>query len=112
MSDTDLDLIWAAWNGERGSDQERIARVFVAGAALCLRKNEAYGSSAWKAPVLAPGLDVGTAILVRMSDKVERLNSLLGDSRRDSGDEPIEDTLHDLVNYGLLYLARPTRSSS
>jgi len=100
-----LRLIQNSAGGYNGEDQTRIARVGLAFLVTLLRKNRDYGSSVFKTPLLAPSLDPGTAILVRMSDKIERLshnNALEINETRD-------DTMMDLGAYALLYLARPSR---
>jgi len=44
-------------------------------------------------------------IVVRLGDKYERLNSLVWKSREAKvADEKVEDTLVDIINYGLLAL--------
>ena len=44
-----------------------------------------------------------------MSDKVERLHSLAG-RNGEVQDESWEDTLDDLIAYGVLYKARPSHA--
>ena len=108
QDDKDLGLIHAALFGERGDDQKRIVEQVVKWGAMILRKNHDYGSSVWKVPKLAPTCDIGTAILVRMSDKIERIESLdLKGGKNEVEDEKVEDTISDLGAYCLLYLARP-----
>jgi hypothetical protein len=111
MDDTNLDLIRVALWGDRGEDQQRIAQAVVEWGALLLRKNHDYGSSVWKTPILAPDCDPGTAIRVRMSDKIQRLTQLL-QREAEVKEESIHDTLRDLGAYCLLELARPTESVS
>ena len=103
-------LIFDALAGKRGIDQERIAEVVFAWAEELLEKNRDYGSSVWMAPVLAPECQSEAAIRVRMSDKIQRLQTLI--SLQQTGqlpevDESIEDTVSDLGAYCLLWLARP-----
>jgi hypothetical protein len=98
----------------RGPDQQRIAEVGLEWITLLLKKNSDYGSSVWKTPILAPDCDAGMAIRVRMSDKINRLVSLLNNTivnsdTRPEIDESIDDTLRDLGAYCLLELARPGR---
>lgn len=93
--------------GRRGKDQERIAREGLAWVALLLRKNADYGSSAWQPPVLAPECDPDTAMRVRMSDKVARIQSLLAKDTAEVAEESIRDTMRDLGAYCLLWLACP-----
>lgn len=103
----DLEAVQAAINGDRGDDQKRIAEFGLATIATLLRKNSDYGCSVWKSPVLAPKMAPGDAILVRMSDKVNRLSTLLARDEKPEVAESIEDTLADLGAYSILYLARP-----
>lgn len=44
------------------------------------------------------GVEPSRAILVRISDKLSRVSNLL-DKEASVGDERIEDTLHDIINY-------------
>ena len=95
-----------ALNGSRGEDQKRIATEGLAWLELVLFKNMGYGSSVWKSPVLDPRMPVSSAILVRMSDKVARIQSLKSGVVDEVG-EALDDTIRDLGAYCLLYLARP-----
>jgi hypothetical protein len=101
-------LIQAALSGSRGEDQKRIAEQGVDFIGTLLRKNNDYGSSVWKRPLLAPNTDVAAAILVRMTDKVERLISLQSKAA-EVVSESFDDTMKDLGAYALLYLARPKK---
>ena len=101
-----LNLLGDALVGERGKDQERIAVIGLQWLTTLLCKNADYGSSAWKPPVLRPGLNAGDAIMVRMSDKIERI-ATLNYHTAEVEDESIEDTISDLGSYCLLWLARP-----
>lgn len=70
-----------------------------------ISKNEDYGSSAFQPPVLAPNLEVATAILVRMSDKIERIKNLRqADPEKETHYESLRDTVLDLAGYCVLYL--------
>ena len=63
-------------------------------------KNDSYGASAFTAPALCPSLPPRVAILTRMSDKLNRLftgGKIQGES--------FDDTIKDLVGYGIIYLA-------
>lgn len=97
-----------AFVGNRGEGQAAIASEVVRWGALMLRKNRDYGGAVWERPMLAPDCDPGTAIRVRMSDKLSRLISLL-QRPAEVADESIDDTLRDLGAYCLLELARPGR---
>jgi hypothetical protein len=70
----DYNLIRSALDGRLTTDARRIAEVGTAWIATMIRK---YGSSVWKSAIFAPHLDPGTVILVRMSDKAFRVNSLI-----------------------------------
>jgi hypothetical protein len=102
----DWNMINASMDGIRGKDQKRIAEIGIGWLQMLLAKNADYGSSAWAVPALAPQLSAGDAILVRMSDKIERLKSLLAKGTSEVA-ESLEDTIGDLGAYCLLYLARP-----
>lgn len=101
-------IIHDAIQGHRGPDQQRIANEALAWTELLLRKNADYGSSAWIAPILAQHCEPGTAILVRMSDKIQRLASLASHKDAHVHAESFDDTVRDLGAYCLLYLTRPT----
>ncbi len=104
-----MTAITAALKGEGTSDQRRIAEVGLEWINLILRKNHDYGSSVWQVPILCPGMSTRTAILVRMSDKIQRLQNLLRDGAENDVDESIDDTIRDLSAYGLLLLADPSK---
>lgn len=105
--EADLPLVLNAM-GDTNADRQRIAEQGVMLVAKLLRKNADYGSSAFKRPRLSPALDAGEAIKVRMSDKLERLESLAGKDPQVAG-ESWEDTLMDLAGYIVLYFARPAQ---
>ena len=68
---------------------------------MLLTKNADYGNAAFTAPCYAPSLDPATAILVRMSDKVNRYKNLV----RRTGTQVWEskvDTLKDYIGYAIL----------
>ena len=69
---------------------------------LYVAKNADYGDSFAKVREEIPN-----AILVRLSDKLNRLKSLMtkDDDDRKVRDESIDDTLMDIANYALLELA-------
>lgn len=92
-----------------GGDTARIVAVGLAWLAKLANKNADYGSAVWKPSKLAPEASLATTIRVRMSDKVERIESLLksGAGPRVQ-DETLDDTIGDLGAYCLLYLARPS----
>lgn len=83
---------------------EAEARAIVESAIrLLVNKRRDYGPNALK------GGQVGIAI--RMSDKMGRLENLLGITNgtfksKDAivGDEKVEDTIKDILNYSLLFL--------
>ena len=68
---------------------------------LYVAKNADYGDSFAKVR-----MDIPNAILVRLSDKLNRLKSLMtkSDDDRKVRDESIDDTLMDIANYALLEL--------
>ena len=73
------------------------------------RKNADYGCSASRSPLLCPELPAHTAILVRMSDKINRILTLEqwnGVAERVDEmflkTEPLADTYLDLAGYAIL----------
>ena len=62
-------------------------------------KNSDYGDSFAKVRDAYPN-----AILIRLHDKLSRLESLLGGAKRQVADESIDDTLLDLANYCIMEL--------
>jgi hypothetical protein len=106
VNDIDVSVVEEAISGTRGADQQRIAMTAIEWASLVLRKNANYGCSVWKRPFLSPGMDVASAILVRMTDKVERIHALM-QGKPDEVGESLDDTIRDLGAYCLLYLSRP-----
>lgn len=100
-----IELLQLALDGTRGEDQKRIAEEGIKWIELILKKNMDYGSSAWKEPYLTPLLPAKQAILVRLSDKIERLRSL--HNKIGEVEESYDDTMRDLGAYALLYLTTP-----
>jgi len=96
-----------ALSGSRGQDQKRIAEVGLNWIETILAKNADYGSSVFEVPVLAPECDAGTAIRVRMSDKINRIRSLLKRPPEVAGDS-LTDSIRDLGGYCLLLLSQPS----
>jgi hypothetical protein len=84
--------------------QEAITREGQALLDLLLRKNRDYGNSAMTPPILSPTMTPREAIQCRMSDKVRRLERLLGGNQA-TVNESIEDTIRDLGGYCILWLA-------
>lgn len=89
-----------ALNGIRGHHQQLIAQVGLQWVDTLLRKNADYGSSVFKEPVLAPGMPTTSAIDVRMSDKIARIQNLK--TAKAEVAESIQDTYNDLGAYCLL----------
>lgn len=67
--------------------------------ALYRAKNADYGDSFANTRKV-----VSNAILVRLNDKISRLNSLMRGNKQQVKDESIKDTLMDLANYAILEL--------
>lgn len=101
------ELIAEAWNlvnkalaAERGNDQQRIAEVGLCVVAMLLRKNAAYGSSAFEPiSIFAKGLSALDQLHCRMDDKLARLAR--GHAVED---ESTADTVMDLAGYCVLEL--------
>jgi hypothetical protein len=70
-----------------------------------IAKNTDYGDTANSSPLLASTIPPRTAILVRMSDKISRLQNLLKGNPA-SVAESIDDTMADLAGYAVLYLVQ------
>lgn len=98
---TDKHIFLDALGGVRGETQKAIAEVGLQWIATLLKKNNDYGSSVFKEPVLAPGMPVVSAIDVRMSDKIARIQNLKT-AKQEVKDESIQDTYNDLGSYCLL----------
>lgn len=109
LENVDAELFNKALAGERGEDQQRIANEVAKLGAMLLRKNADYGSSAWKRPVLAPHINPGDSILVRMSDKIERILSL-ATKPPEVAEEKVEQTIDDFAGYWILAKAAPGRA--
>lgn len=104
----DSQVVQASLDGIRGEDQKRIAEAGVSIVATLLRKNRDYGGSAWTTPVFAPDMPISSAILVRMSDKVSRITTMLkAPTLNPEVNESLMDTFRDLVGYGILYISLP-----
>ena len=95
-----------AVNGDHGEDQRRLAEQGMQLVALLLAKNADYGGSAWQIPTLAPVLSPREAIQCRMSDKIQRLQTLLSGTAPEVL-ESTEDTMRDLAGYCILWLGAP-----
>lgn len=65
---------------------------------MCVKKNHDYGDSAHKI-YEEYGL---TSYLIRMSDKMSRIKTLMNTKEQQVKDESIIDSLKDLANYALL----------
>lgn len=85
------------------SEQREIWMQFEAAKITCLRKNFDYGSSVFESPVLSPDLPALSAIEVRMSDKIKRLQALKTHDRA-VVEESLRDTMQDLGVYAFLWL--------
>jgi len=84
-------------------DQCKIANVGLEWIDLLLCKNADYGSTVFLSPRLAPELPADAAIRTRMSDKIDRLETLLKNGTSQVR-ESVEDTVRDLGAYCLLWL--------
>lgn len=105
ITPTQLDNIRAAHAGQSTHDAQIISEVGLSVIDLLLRKNSDYGSSAFVTPILTPNLSPRTAIQCRMSDKIARLSTLLASPATDPQvTESVEDTMRDLIGYGILWL--------
>ena len=101
-------LINALIQGE-SSMRYKIAKEGIDWIDLIMRKNADYGSSVHNPPVLMPEMPPASAIMVRMSDKIQRIAHLLTVRSFSFIDESLEDSIRDLGAYCLLYLIGPRR---
>ena len=67
-------------------------------------KNSDYGNAALSPAILLPWLDVRFGLLVRLSDKIQRLYKLYN-AEKTEVNESLEDTLRDIVGYIFLIYA-------
>lgn len=104
-----LDRIRQAAAGQFGDDQRQLVSAGLGIVDTLLRKNSDYGRSAWQVPLLAPNISAREAIQCRMSDKVQRLATMLSGSKPQV-QESIEDTMIDLAGYAILWLGAPDQS--
>lgn len=101
--------------------QTAIGEACITLQAMLINKNRDYGDSVFNAPVMAPQLDPGLAIRVRMSDKIARINNLSKGFPSEPGDigrnlshqtvvnESLADTWLDLAGYAILEYVRITK---
>lgn len=83
-------------------DAEKIADVLKRIKSILIRKNDNYGNSALTQPQLAPKISVTDALLVRLSDKLNRLENIYEKKTKDKVGESLQDTLHDIMGYTIL----------
>lgn len=107
MNQLMIEDIADSYDGKNGDDQQRISQAGLELIHLLLRKNRDYGGSAFKRPILTPDLSAQSAIKVRMSDKIERINNLQKIEQSPEVEETVEDTWRDLAGYIILLLAFP-----
>lgn len=102
-------VLMMAMSGERGEDQKLIASVGLGIVETLLRKNRDYGGSVFLPPVsdVSPGL----GIVVRLSDKWNRIQSLYN-GVAEVADESLIDTFRDLAGYAILWVVSRYRSTA
>lgn len=84
----------------RNADQLAIAEYFLALTERTLAKNHDYGSSVWRAESrLVPNVTVPDKILIRIEDKLDRLQVL-----RTLGPQVNESRIDTLEDIGLYWL--------
>ena len=72
-------------------------------AKLIIAKNARYGNSALTPPTLCPVLTAKEGIQVRLGDKFARMRQLV-ESGEVVAEEPLRDTVRDIIGYCLLWL--------
>jgi len=70
-----------------------------------IKKNNDYGDTGVKTPVMAPDVSNEQGLRARMSDKVARIEQLTTADYTAQVAESLEDTVKDLAGYCVLYLA-------
>ena len=91
---------------ETGSFEGQLGQVLAEMGELLRKKNKDYGSSYDKTVE-----ELGeTVILIRIMDKFNRLKQLIKSGEPGEVEETIEETLSDLVGYGIIELVRRRRS--
>lgn len=91
---------------DTGSFEGQLGQVLAEMEELLLKKNKDYGSSYDKTVE-----ELGeTVILIRIMDKFNRLKQLIKSGDAPEVEETIEETLSDLVGYGIIELVRRRRS--
>lgn len=88
---------------DRGIRQDSLAELCDKLKTTLLNKNRNYGNSAFRTPLLASNVSPQEALLVRLSDKIARLETLLR-GEPDRVQEPLEDTIFDIAGYCILLL--------
>lgn len=101
-------LMQSAILGKSSKDQQDIAKIGLQWVNLLLGKNSDYGSTIFKAPRLRPALSPTDCVLIRMSDKIDRLTNLALNGKQEIN-ESFDDTIRDLGAYCLLYLIAKSR---
>jgi hypothetical protein len=86
---------------------ESVRKTFDKAHKICVIKNEDYASTDspfknFEAANLV-GLSAEQALLLQMANKLSRIGNLIGDKK--AKNEPIEDSLIDLINYAAILKA-------
>ena len=72
---------------------------------LLVKKNHDYGDAALRSPILAPHFPAELSIVIRMSDKIERMRHFISLKETLMVSESFDDTVRDLAGYCVLLLA-------
>ena len=102
LPESSLDRIRQAQAGQRGPQQKLIALLGLQVVDLLLRKNHDYGGSVFDSPEMLPDMKPTDALMVRMSDKIQRMKSLM--TQEAEVNESMEDTMKDQAGYSILWL--------
>lgn len=92
-------------------DQLMLWDIFESQKIKALKKNADYGSSVFSKCPLDESIPPGSAILVRMGDKINRIKSLMAREGQNPlvKDESLNDTLCDLAVYCFLLVIHRSR---
>lgn len=83
--------------------KEKIKRICALLEEVLIAKNQNYGDSAFRTPLLAPNVSPQEALLTRFSDKIWRMERLLR-GEPDRVKESLDDTILDVAGYCILLL--------
>jgi len=91
-------------NNREGNQIGNIDKIIKEIITLVKKKNKDYGGSCFQ-------LDAQKSFFLRIFDKTMRLKTLVWDGKRNEIDETVEDTIKDIIGYGLLWLCQKKKNN-